>query len=1627
MFKFKRAISLVCAFAVLITSLFTMGIMSVSAAASQDHTVSDGKMLKIVSKKDADISVRNAVDLVAGTEYTVSFDYSFSHAVNYGANESRVKLLVATSLGGGTNDIPGNTVNPDVTAGIHNYTVTFTPSKAYKLLELRLIFNQSNDDLTTYIWNFKVTAKNSDQNLANAIFTVKVNKGTADCFTSEVMDYNGVVTGETEGSYLKVTAPHQNLSGDARVRYVTELKKDTSYTISFNYNFDVDMCKSTTTDTNKRVKFLVSATEGGSASDLTDNEITDGSAILDYRKGTHAYSITFTPAKDYAAFEIMLKMRDVSQTKYPEFTAYLWDFKISENGGEAVAASVADLSVKNNSSSATAVYDFVDKGPDTVFSGKMQKFTLTNNKSARVGNQYVNLKVGKTYTVRFDYYLSQNVNTTNSLLALYRRGDGIKKTDTSVTAKQDIEIARKTGSDLTQGKHTFEQTFTVAPADNYNGTFTVYDSDILSFRFQTQNITDTSFDSVDLYIANYTVTEENSNLNLYGNDWSVYEGSANITTKTVDYEPELFGDGEVVPPTDMTGKMTKFTVPRKGGDMAGETEYNKGLFYNNVELAADKTYTVSFNYYLSEDMTSGANNTFKLLGTLANDYGTSKQGWDISFEGIPSISGTAGKHSFTATFTAATNFKAICLRAQLYSAYDELIMYVWDFTVTEGGNETNLAKEWVCNNSKSKIEIVDYSGALVGEEDGLMQKIDVAKDKDARINKTVDLIKDEKYTVSFDYSLSADLTTANSRFAVLGGKGGSGEYDIPGISAQPSAKAGRHSYSADFTADYNYKSICIRVKPADTNNDGARLYVWNFKVTKKGSSNNLSAGGKWSVNTASGATITAMPFDESLVGIDNTMTKVSAARAFGGKEYNDCRIYNNTAFTKGKNYNISFEYYLSEDLTKGTNNKIAMYGKTAKGDKVFENINNSPIGTKGRHIYSGSFVAAEDITALVLRFMLYSEYDEITAYIWNLKITEDGSNVNLANTSWTSSTATLEKLDYDETLVGGEIAKMTAVVIDNIANQGDYTAKTVNLEAGKEYKLHVKYYLSSDVGLKLKDLIGNYFDFSLTPGLNEITETFIASSADQVKAAIYRETDFDTAAQLYLIDFTLTESDKTENLLSEAEFDRFATTYITDYDDTNFELIKMWQFSLPNGITTNINIYLFNETLAKQKLVVGEEYTLSFDYYFAGCKVGFKVVDITGKHNNESGAMTDDTSGTYYLNVNRKSTYSHTFECNTNKIAPGFNTMGYTQGETLYIWNLQLVKTDDETKTNIISDWNWQNLEKLSSKGIDISKVNRDESLFKVDDTKLNDGNNMLKFDSYYYDKDTQTIKVDQEVFQRFGINWNGVEIKPNTTYVFSFDYYVTEDNVSNSAIYKTLYTHYPKSNQHLWTTPIGGNQTKRGILLDNCRGTFSKEFTTKSDQTDFCLGFAQGVFGYSYYWNIKLVEKGSDVNIFPNSDFSQGFKYWYHPLKSDDTSVGTDQATIMTLDAEMVALELGGLLPDTEKDFYLQDLWGDEKKDDETDYENNLSDSSTNANTTSDSNTTNDNNYSYEGTQESDGDGTYTVQQIIKRRKKKSPVQNDGLSVTSIVLIAVAAVLVAGGAATAVIIMLRKKKKLKI
>ncbi len=189
----------------------------------------------------------------------------------------------------------------------------------------------------------------------------------------------------------------------------------------------------------------------------------------------------------------------------------------------------------------------------------------------------------------------------------------------------------------------------------------------------------------------------------------------------------------------------------------------------------------------------------------------------------------------------------------------------------------------------------------------------------------------------------------------------------------------------------------------------------------------------------------------------------------------------------------------------------------------------------------------------------------------------------------------------------------------------------------------------------------------------------------------------------------------------------------------------------------------------------------------------------------------------------------------------------------------------------------------------------------------------MLKFSSYFVDRTTYTIQTDKEVKQLFGAKYNGVEIKPNTTYVFTFEYYSTPDMVEASAIRKL---NNGREDSHLWETwSDAKKKMRRGILFGAGRGSFCYEFTTKEDETDFFLGFAQGTFGHSYIWDIKLTEKGSDENLFVNPDFANGFDGWLTP-------VAEGQAVIMEQDEAMLALSEGEFLPDTDTAFYDENTW---------------------------------------------------------------------------------------------------------
>ena len=117
---------------------------------------------------------------------------------------------------------------------------------------------------------------------------------------------------------------------------------------------------------------------------------------------------------------------------------------------------------------------------------------------------------------------------------------------------------------------------------------------------------------------------------------------------------------------------------------------------------------------------------------------------------------------------------------------------------------------------------------------------------------------------------------------------------------------------------------------------------------------------------------------------------------------------------------------------------------------------------------------------------------------------------------------------------------------------------------------------------------------------------------------------------------------------------------------------------------------------------------------------------------------------------------------------------------------------------------------------------------------------------------------------QHLGIKQNGVEIKPNTTYVMSFDVYALNtgtygtDEFKLSYGFKSLYTGYNETypNSNIWMKSSGTYSFSKGY------NHASIEFTTIDNQTDFIYAIESKTSGKGYLWNFKLTEKGKSENL---------------------------------------------------------------------------------------------------------------------------------------------------------------------
>ena len=1031
------------------------------------------------------------------------------------------------------------------------------------------------------------------------------------------------------------------------------------------------------------------------------------------------------------------------------------------------------------------------------------------------------------------------------------------------------------------------------------------------------------------------------------------------------------------------------------------TDYNWKSFnktVDNTKLTKGNEYELSFEYYVkSENDLDGSRNSFVIKETN-NIFAEEK----LLLKG-------RNEHKVEFTYNSD---KPLQPTFSYKSTDENAEIYVWNVKLVKKGDTVNLLENisWggvgdLDAATGYGVEETEYKSEIVGLKNPMIHA--VTNYNWQSFNKTVDntkLTKGNEYELSFEYYVKSenDLDGSRNSFVIK---------ETNNVFAEEKLLLkGRNEHKVEFT--YNSDKPLQPTFSYKSTDKNAEIYVWNVKLVKIGDTvnllENISWGGVGDLDAATGYGVEEIEYDESVVGFEKqNMTQIILPEGNTGNE-----VYKLiSGFKVGSEYELSFEYFLSND----------------SGNYYFKDISNGNSFAeeklkKGRHTVTKSFTFNYDPDIMAPGVWSNSALKDINLYIFNVKLVEKGSSVNMFDTvKWNDETRAVDVL-YDESKFIVDGPKMTQIVLPE-GNTGSEVYKLIDgFKVGSEYELSFEYFLSNDSGnYYFKDISkGNSFaEEKLIKGRHTVTRTFTFNYDANIMAPGIWSNSVLNGINLYIFNVKLVEKGSSVNMFEAAKWTDTAKAVEIPYDE---DLFKETEIKDEEGVMQRFDFDASDSNgatmfKAKYNFTPGKKYTVSFDYYFTG-GAALRIQDITGKYKpNGMPGMNDETTGYCFLDIGCKSSYKHTVTLSAEKMAVGFNVFNPQENGTLFVWNYRIVEVGDSTNTNLAAGIKWSASSVISSEQIDY-----DESLFVPNGMGEKGSSKMLKLDSYYYDNESKKIIIDQEVSQRFGNGQNGVKIKPNTTYVFSFDYYCSEDCVGVSAVLKTLYTHYEYSNRHLWTT-----RNKRGVQLSAGRGSVVKEFTTESDQTDFILGFAQGTDGTSYFWNIKLVEKGSDVNLFPNSDFSYGLKKWFYPTKYSDSTKASDQIEVLDLNPEMMALEKGGLLPNEEQAFYNADLWGAGDGDTNNGYKNTDLNDYYDDNNDDDSPDENFDNTADEDneTNENDGEQQQTVK-IIKRRKKRKSSSNGEETQSSpitAILISAGAVVIAAGGATGFILIKKRKK----
>lgn len=733
-------------------------------------------------------------------------------------------------------------------------------------------------------------------------------------------------------------------------------------------------------------------------------------------------------------------------------------------------------------------------------------------------------------------------------------------------------------------------------------------------------------------------------------------------------------------------------------------EETPGMFFT-ASVNPGFTYTFSFDYCVIGKATAIT------CVNAANEWGL---GSNVKFDSNPLI----GKGTYSVTFKADKTEILPVLQAHIPAGKAQL--YVWNMKLVKHGAPGNLMKSVGFRNLQGQMKEKGCVSAVNVDTNSLQPTItlktnianntwllDFANYKGT--NETpgmyfsVDVEKGQRYQFSFKYCIVGEsLGTTCVNAANEWGLGSNVKFDNAILQ-------GKGEYSVTFEADF---AQVLPVIQSHLPNGKPKVYVWDMKLEKVGSGQNILADtsyARFQGGLVDEGLVTLSKEDvdklEPTVTEKHTLAENTWLIDFANYKGENLTpgVFFTASVEQGSTYTFSFDYCVIGEAAGITCVNAA--SEWGLGSNV--KFDSNPLN--GKKTYSVTFKADTAEILPVIQAHIPAGAPEL--YVWNMQLQKENSGTNLLKQVESSAfqgdmakEGLVTKSDIDTSaLKPTEPKKETVWLIDFSKYTGTNATPSAffstALENNSEYTFSFDYcVVGASEGTTVVNAANEWgmgsnvaFPDNRLAGKGSYSTTFTADYPNLFP--VFQSHIPNGAPQLYIWNLKLVKTGTEENLLKDLKTEQFAGDMkdagllsesdidTSTLEPTKPEKKKAWLIDFSKYVGTNLDV----NTFFSIALAAGSEYTFSFKYYVEGDSTGTTVFNAA----NEWGLGSSIAFANNKLTG--KGSYTTTFMADGNAFIPGFQTHIPHGAPQLYVWDMQIIKT--ETGENLLDQLKLENFD----------------------------------------------------------------------------------------------------------------------------------------------------------------------------------------------------------------------------------------------------------------------------------------------------------------------------------------------